>query len=263
MGVYLSSLKGPGAVEILLEIPRVIRRQDDGVVIVGGKVIGEIAVGRIEMEFDRLVVDLLGRSLGEHAREGRERVGGILRIGQAVDGRHHVVGRHGLAVVELDSLAQLEGPDGAVLVGLPALRQHRLQPKVGAGIGQELAGLLQHEEAAAIGHRDRIDGRRRNRGGDPDRRTGRGGSRRGRDDSDAEGAEDRAHQRQGHADHAAVAQKGAAIDKAGGELVDDVILELAAPAADAVDQLVVALHGEVSLFGPPRLACRTRRASGQ
>src|SRR6266446_5065362 len=41
-----------------------------------------------------------------------------------------------------------------------------------------------------------------------------------------------------------MAQEGASVDMTGGKFVDDMIFQIAALAADAVDQLVVLLHGK-------------------
>ena len=118
-----------------------------------------------------------------------------------------------------------------VVARTPALGKNRTQPEIGPGIGEELAGLLQQEEAAAIGDSHRIDGRRRNRGGDPDRRPGGCGASLGRGDAEAERPQDRAHEREGHAENAAMAQKGAAVDVTRDQLVDNMVLELAASTA--------------------------------
>ena len=151
LGRVFLQLEGAGADEILLEVPGIIGRQDDGVVVVRRDVIGKIAVRRVEMEFDRIVVHLLRAALGQHAAEGRERVGGILRIGEAIDRRDHVIRRHRLAVVEFHALAQLEGPDRSVLIGLPALGQHRAEPQIAGGERQIFARLAEHDDAAGIG----------------------------------------------------------------------------------------------------------------
>ena len=59
LGRVFLDLERPGAVEALLVVALVARRDDDGVVVVGRQHVGEVAVRRVEVEFDRVVVDLL------------------------------------------------------------------------------------------------------------------------------------------------------------------------------------------------------------
>ncbi len=236
LGRVFLQLEGAGADEVLLEIAGIVGRDDDGVVVVGGDDVGEVAVGRVEMEGDGVVVDLLGPTLGQRALEGGERVGGVLRIGQAVDGGDHVVGLHLVAVVELHALADLEGPDRAVLIGLPALGQDRLQPEIGAGDRQELAGLQQHHQPAIVVDGDGIDGARRQRGSGADGAAGLGGAggrRKGRGPQarDAQRPGQGREQRHAQAQHRAMAQEFAAVDPPRGQFIDEVVLDLAHPAA--------------------------------
>jgi hypothetical protein len=108
--------------------------------------------------------------------------------------------------MELHALADLEGPDAAVLVGRPALGEHRAEHEVGARIRQELAGLLQHQQAAGIGHGYGIDGGGGNGRGDPEgRRRGRACSRRGKDGT--EGTQHGPGGGQRHAGDAGVTQE--------------------------------------------------------
>ena len=92
-----------GAVPVLLVIALVARGQDDAVVIVGRHHIGERAIGRIEVELDRQVVDGLGVPLRQDALEGRQGVRGIVRIAEPVDGGRHVGGRQRSPALELDA----------------------------------------------------------------------------------------------------------------------------------------------------------------
>ena len=150
-------LEGAGADHRGFEILRILRRNDDRVVVVGRHCIGEIAVGHIEVERHGVVIDLAGAALRQHSGEHRERVRAICGIGEPVEGRHHVIRRHRFAIVEFDSLAQLEGPHRAVLVRSPAFCQHRNGGQIGARQHQSFAELRQYRQAAAIGNLDRID----------------------------------------------------------------------------------------------------------
>ena len=58
-----------------------------------------------------------------------------------VDREDHVIGIHRLAVVEFDTLAQLEHPDGQIVVGFPAGRKLRDENAAGTDLDQVVADL--------------------------------------------------------------------------------------------------------------------------
>ena len=160
----------------------------------------------------------------EHAAERRQRVGAVLRVGQAVHGGDHVRGAEGGAVRELDPGLQGEGPDAAIGIRRPGARQHGLQHQVGAVADQELARLHQHQQAADIGRRHRVDRAGRHRGGDADGRAGfalRAGLR-------------AAEQCEAQPDPCGVAQQAAPIEPAGGELVQHMVAQRAGLAPQRV-----------------------------
>ena len=80
--------------------------------------VGEARIGNVEVELDRLRIDR--RDIGHHRQVGAgARARG--RIEDALHGGDHVVGIENAAVVELDALAQLEGPGLQVVRRGPAL----------------------------------------------------------------------------------------------------------------------------------------------
>ena len=89
----------------------VVRRQDDRVVVERRHEVREVAVRPVEVEVDRLLVDLLHVALGQHAREGRERGRADLGVGDPVERRDDVVDRERRAVLPLHALADRERPD--------------------------------------------------------------------------------------------------------------------------------------------------------
>ena len=191
------------------------------------------------MELDRLVVDLAGAALGQDSLEGGERVGGVLRIRQAVDGGDDVVRLERLAGVVLDAAAQFEGPHGAVLVVRPAFGQTRLQREIGLGHAQELADLDQHGQAALVRDADRVDGACRGHRGHPDRRTGLGSLRAGLAGvgDQADTSRETAEQGQRQPQHAPVAHEGAAVDGPADQLVHEIVLEFAEAAPEPAIQV--------------------------
>ena len=91
------------------------------------------------LDLDRVVVDLaqvLDRGEGErHLRA---------RLGLALEGVDDVVGIEGVAIVELDALAELEGPGHAVVAALPLGRQIRLERQVGQAMQQAPVDVALH-----------------------------------------------------------------------------------------------------------------------
>ena len=108
-------------------------------------------------------------ALRQHPGERRQRVGPDLRIGEAVERLRHVLCGHPGAVVELHPLADLERPHAAVMVGLPAGGDLRMQRQVAVREHQELAVHPEHREPALVGDLDRVDRRRRGHDSRPDR----------------------------------------------------------------------------------------------
>src|SRR6267378_1820374 len=136
------------APDVLHELPR--PRRDGmplGAVVLGGL---HVALGLDEgHRGEQTLVDLVAErheglleahgervgTLDLHALDqpelGRERVGGAV-LGEGGEREPHVLGgQFAASVVELDALAQIEGPGAAAVRDFPALRQH----------GSEIAGL--------------------------------------------------------------------------------------------------------------------------
>ena len=103
------------------------------------------------------------RALGDDA--GEPGVGGD---DQAVHRRRDVGRREVAAVLPLDALAQLERPDGAVLVGLPRLGETGGELAVLAERDEELEALGDQPVGAEVLHGDRVERGGRRLVGDPD-----------------------------------------------------------------------------------------------
>ena len=88
------------------------------------------------------------------ADEGYRAVGWI---GQALDRCDHIGRAQQPTVMKSNPAADLERPDAAVAIGLPAFGELRAQTQIGVGERQVFPGLRQHADAAGIGHRERID----------------------------------------------------------------------------------------------------------
>ena len=121
-----------------------------------GKIVQEKRVGAVGDDIDGEVVDFLGP---DHGRDVAAGAGA--GIEQARDRGHHVIGREGIAVVELDVLAQLEAP-GVRLHVLPAHRQGGLQLQIAAAAHQRVEHMVQHAGREAL--RMRIGVKRRDVG---------------------------------------------------------------------------------------------------
>ena len=204
-----------GADEAVLEAPGIIGGQDDRVEIVRRHQIGEAAIGRIEVERDRLRIDRARAALGQHAREGRQRDRTVGGIGQAVERRDHVRRGHRPAVVKADALPNLERPHGPVAVRRPAGRQNRLEPQVGAGHREIFPRLRQHADTARIRDGQRVDPRSGHRHADP-----HDPARPVRRCIVRHGAPARAEKRDRPAEDTCPAQELALVDPAGQKLVD-------------------------------------------
>ena len=120
-----------GAHEGLFKVPGVIGWQDDRVVVSGADIVGEIAVGSVEVERHRQVVDLAGAAQRQNTAEGRKRVRAIFGVGQAVHCGDYVGGTHDTAIVEFHTRAQLERPHVSGAVGRPGQGQHGPHREVG------------------------------------------------------------------------------------------------------------------------------------
>ena len=118
-----------------------------------GGVVGDAGddghVGLVELQLDRLIVDLLERALTQllglridqcgHALGHRVALdGGIAPAADIVD---HVVGAEGVAVVPCHALADMEGIFGRVVVHLPAFQQAALEGEVARELDQRLERL--------------------------------------------------------------------------------------------------------------------------
>jgi hypothetical protein len=255
---------------------------DDRVVVVGGDDVGEVPVGRLQMEGHRVGVDLLDAAGRQHALERRQRVGGVLGVGQLLEGVDHVVGGHRLAVGELDALAQGERPHRAVAVVRPLGGQHRLQLELQVVVeGQELAGLGQHRAAAGIVDQHRVHRRRRRLGGELER-AALGGAARARRRcrrrsaaaasrvrrvvaavGAAAGGQHRAHHRRGHPQDRTATQERAAIQPPRHQFVDVVVLELGALLAHGVELSIINPHvRHLSVAGDRPIAADGRMLLG-
>jgi hypothetical protein len=81
---------------------------------------------------------------------------GALRLLDAPEGEHHVVGGEGRAVVELDALPEVEAP---LRVGdlFPVRRQRRLDLVVLGVAGEALVGVLQDRVRGGVVLRVRVE----------------------------------------------------------------------------------------------------------
>ena len=243
----------------------VVVRQDDHVVVVGRREVGEVAVRRVQVECDREVVDLLHAGRRQHATERRQRSALARRVGLQLVGVDHVISGERGAVVELDALADLEGPDIGGRVRRPACGQHRLQGQGLVRQAEVLTGLGQHVQAALISDGDRVN---RPGGGDDsglDRGGAGGGARRGRRAGcagRAAGSQDSAEYGRGDPDQRARAQESPAADVTSDELVDDVIPDVCLVSTQPVKPVVSRMHRSSSEPSPDPLDSQSD-ASGQ
>ena len=257
----LVELPRAGAGERLLPLPAEVLRNDDRVVVVGADQVGEVAVRRVELEDHRARIGCLRRVLREHPGERRQRVGAALRVRQRVDRGRDVLRGHWRAVVELDALADLERPDAAVRVRLPALGQPRLELQLAVRPRQELGGLRHDAQAALVGHLERVDLGRRARGhAELQRAAGAhldllatGLDRSAAAPRAGAGLLTRAaragqepHGRERHPHHGAAPDEVAPAEVPGAVFVDEVVLEFAALRADRVDPAVRLVAAHVS-----------------
>jgi hypothetical protein len=223
-------------------------RHDDGVVVVGRQRIGEAAVGCIEVEFHRVVVDLAGSTSRKHALECGKRVRAVGRVGDAVDRGNHVLGRHFAAVMEFHALADLEGPDRAVGIRRPAFGECGPGDEVLAGENQRFGGLAEHRYAARIAELDRLDGGCRHLHAQADGAALGLCARRCRKAAEAHGAGHAAEERQRHAQHRAEADELTAADAARNEPVNQVVFVFGTTLAQGVQQLEVDGHRSLSAW---------------
>ena len=111
----------------------------------------------VQREADGVLIDLGDALLLQerHGSGGGRRVGGIDKALEAGD---DIVGGHGAAVVELDALAEREGPDLAAFGWLPRGREHGAERQVRLGVDEVFGGLLDDGDAAGAVQLDRVDG---------------------------------------------------------------------------------------------------------
>ena len=182
LGHVLVEHEGAGADRVLDDVALVAARQDGAVVVAPGHRVREVGVRLEEAELDRSGVDRLGTAWVEHAAPlGLGAARAAVGIEKALDGRDHVLGLEGAAVVEGDALAQLEGPHVERIVRRPALGELRLERVVVVQVDEELEELGDEHDAALVVDGDRV--------GIGDRRR-------------ADDAEDAAHDRSRHAGRA-------------------------------------------------------------
>ena len=144
--------------------------------------------------------------------------------------------------MELHALTQLEGPDRAVGIRRPAYRKQGLRRQVGSRKDEVLGHLRQYGDATAIGDLHRVDRARRNDLADPDRPPGRRAGARGQQKLEAGGTGRRRKERQGETQDRTVTHEIAPADPAIDEPVDQVVLNLASPAAQPVDKPMILGH---------------------
>ncbi len=251
----LPELPRSGADERPLPVTVVVLGQDDGVVVVRARQVREVARRGVERELHGGRVDGLGTALGQHAGEDGQGVGAVRRIGEAVEGGHHVIGIHRLAVVERDAPAQIERPDGAVVVRRPALGEPRLELEVPVGPHQELAGLAEHSEASLRVHDHGVERSRWLRLTDTEgaallRSTGLWGiGLLERVACGAAGRGDESRQRERHAGDGRATDELTPADLAEAQFVDQMVLAIRAPRPDRIDALWGPLHGLPSCAG--------------
>ena len=93
--------------------------------------------------------------VGDHPR-----VQGVLGVPGPLVGEHHVFGREAVPVVEGHSLAELEGPLGAVIRDRPALREVALRHELAVDVHQsadDVGGDLELEGLVDLGGVDGLD----------------------------------------------------------------------------------------------------------
>ena len=97
--------------------------------------------GLIQMEDHLIIIDLFDARGGEirphHAQKGRPHV----LVQPLVHGEDHVVGVELVAVVELDTLSQVQGPGQQVITGLPVLQEIGMGDVFAIGPGQVFSHL--------------------------------------------------------------------------------------------------------------------------
>jgi len=236
-GVFLET-EGSCAVETALEIAGIVRRENDGIVVVRRHQIGEASVRRIEMKLDRVIPSRLSPTLREHPREHRQGDRPVRRIGEAIHGRGHIGGAEHVPVVKLDVAADPEGPDASVRVRLPALRQRRPQIEIGIRHGEILADLTQQADASRVSDGERVDDSCRHGHADGEERA-QGASSLGcahrADRLGARGAgRESVGERRREPEHRGITQKLAPPDPPGEVFVDRGILHGRAAATDGV-----------------------------
>ena len=214
---------------------------------------------RVELERDREVVDLGDARGGEHAAEGR--AGLRRRIGeQPVVRRDDVVGRHRLAVGELDALAELVRPLAAGRVRLPADGQLGRERQVRPVAVEELTGDAAQLQRGGLLVRPRLQRAVRD-GRQADAETPAGlaaGLLRERYRSLACGQQGARDHRRRKPEHRRALDESGAIALAGEEVVDHRVLRvgrLCAPGLEAPAGL--SIH---ALFPPNGGRCEVRRA---
>lgn len=188
------------------------------------------------MKLDGVIISLAGAAFRQLPRQ---RVGADCRIRQTVEGCHHVVGRHRLAVMELDVLAQLEGPDCAIRIWRPAFGRKQSRRQIRPRKDTRLAELRQHGHTASVGDGHRIDRPRRDDQSKADGPARRAGPRRGRRQAIACSPSDAAQNRRRKSQHRAKAREVAAADRAAHQTVDQVVFMLGTAVAETVEQLVI------------------------
>ena len=130
------------------------RLHDRGVIVVAQRD-GEIGVAAVERDHQHV------RPVGLHVDDRRQkrlrrRFGAFLDVfAERID---DVLGVQRLAVVELDALAQLEGPFAGVVGRFPLDRQVRHDVHVAVQIGQAVVHLIGALDVRAVGHLRRIEG---------------------------------------------------------------------------------------------------------
>ncbi len=141
-GVALHALAGIGREQRVVRLHPFLVEDEDV-----GEVVQQQRIRAVDLELDRVVVDLLRRLIGRQiALERRGLVGDARQRGE------DIVGGEGVAVMEFDALAQLEAPDGR-RHRLPGFRQRRLDLEIAGVAHQPLIDVIQHgqRESLAIG----------------------------------------------------------------------------------------------------------------
>src|SRR5205085_413887 len=174
------------------------------------------------------VVDLDDALGSEDALEGRQRLRAAARVDEPLERRDDVVGRHRLAGLELDALAQRVRPHARVLVRLPGGGELGDDGEARTRSDEELAGEVARHEAAGVRVGvgvEAVRGRRLTSDADapagaPRRRLRE--RERGLAGGDEGGAEDRRRE----AEHRPALDEIAAVHLAVEELVDQRVLDV-------------------------------------